>query len=300
MSATGNINFHSYIACLGQPVIIPSQYGFGALDDVLPLFVTVACYGRDDIIEALILAGADVNQRTARGQTVLHALCGTYEGPHDADDPTGPQRHKMRILLGHGVDVNVCDDHGQSPLHYAARNSSPYFVRTLLQHGADVYLKDERGFTALDYAATVDYRLTMTLIDEYNFPIDQLIRAYEYVAPIAPSSLEVLRKATLLREVHSIPKRVLPPLECFEYEKEWETIDELEKYGFDNCNLLLPCLLTRERISKESSFEIAPLGRTGRKYILLLCHITFTAVVGCSTCQFHAALPSVSESVNSG
>lgn len=79
-----------------------------------------------------------------------------------------------RILIEAGADINVEDDNGQSPLHWAIQkgnctnshfhahlifcfhpNQNPGatdFAKYLIEKGADVNSKDENGFTSLHRA----------------------------------------------------------------------------------------------------------------------------------------------------
>ena len=234
--------------------------GYGANDDIFPLFLT----DTSRVATKLLKAGADINQKTAIGQTVLHKLCTSYDDSQaltkfsfDDDDSHSDKTKLIMILMDHGADVNICDDFGKSPLHYAAQNGSRYYFKILLQNGANVQQKDKAGLTVLQYAAMHDYLLTMALISKYHFPVKQIIQAYECVALHAPSPLELLRKAALLREENGIPKGILPPLECFGSKKEWETIEELEEFGNDKLQILLACVLARERMSQDMSLDIA-------------------------------------------
>ena len=53
-----------------------------------------------------------------------------------------------------GMDPNVRDDEGRTPLHYAARSGRVERVRCLvLECGADPKLLDQNGKSALDYAS---------------------------------------------------------------------------------------------------------------------------------------------------
>ena len=86
MSATGNIHFSTWQrgAAFGYPHqcyitnTLPSKGGFGAGGDIFPLIAAVAVsYNQEDtmkILKELLSAGADINQKTAIGQTVLHIV----------------------------------------------------------------------------------------------------------------------------------------------------------------------------------------------------------------------------------
>ena len=171
------------------------QGGFGAGDEICPL-AAAAASGYNDTgktIKALLSAGADVHQRTSLGQTALHLLCSTacsegcsrYDFSLDAGEEDGYwpyQTDSLKTLLEHGADVNACDNFGKSPLHYASALGNRGLVKLLLRNGADVYQKDRDGFTVLDYAASGDYKLTMAVIDKYDFPKKDIIQAYECAA----------------------------------------------------------------------------------------------------------------------
>ena len=57
----------------------------------------------------------------------------------------------VEILLKRGADVNVRDDNGLTPLHYAVRYSIGA-VEILLKYGADVNAQDDHGDTPLHCA----------------------------------------------------------------------------------------------------------------------------------------------------
>ena len=58
----------------------------------------------------------------------------------------------VKLLLAHGVDVNVQNDQGEMALHRAARDGSIELVYLLLEAGADVQAKDAIKNKPLDYA----------------------------------------------------------------------------------------------------------------------------------------------------
>ena len=283
VSATGNVHLFFWMGYQNEGHFLrlirnveSSKGGFGAGDGILPLIAVVTSAlvttGADEkenlnILRKLLSAGVDVNQKTAIGQTVLHVIsttsypdnfCGDFSLDQKEDFSNPVETEAMKILIDHGADVNICDDFGKSPLHYAAHFGQKCLVQLLLKSGADVYLQDKMGLTALEYAAMQDHLLTAALIDKYNYPVHQIIQAYECVAMSAPSPLEFLDKATAMRDEHNVPKCVEPPLECYGFLKEWETIEELEACRNNEIKLNLMCLLARERIHKKNHIDLTP------------------------------------------
>jgi len=54
-------------------------------------------------------------------------------------------------LLEHGANLNVQDNDGRTPLHYAVENCHVDVARVLFDHGADPTIRDNEGMTPLDY-----------------------------------------------------------------------------------------------------------------------------------------------------
>jgi hypothetical protein len=60
---------------------------------------------------------------------------------------------RLRTLLRENPDcVNICDDIGRTPLHYALKDTQhgEEIIELLLEHGADVNAKDNAGRTPID------------------------------------------------------------------------------------------------------------------------------------------------------
>jgi len=66
---------------------------------------------------------------------------------------TGDLDEVKRLVLDCGVDPNVKDKVGETPLHYAAERGHLDVVKLLLEHGADPNVQDNDGWTPLHYAA---------------------------------------------------------------------------------------------------------------------------------------------------
>ena len=56
------------------------------------------------------------------------------------------------ILLEHGADPNIRDDHGKTPLMRAASKGQTNIIQGLLARGADINAVDQDGMTSLMFA----------------------------------------------------------------------------------------------------------------------------------------------------
>jgi ankyrin repeat protein len=55
-----------------------------------------------------------------------------------------------RLVIDCGLDPNVKDNDGRTPLHFAVKKCHVDVVRVLLDHGADPTIRDNEGRTPLD------------------------------------------------------------------------------------------------------------------------------------------------------
>ena len=146
-----------------------------------PLHEAAAKARNPDVVTLLVKAGANVNAQTSRGRTPLNL----------ARTPTmqatlikvGATRNKIKwldnstplhraaqsnaeavpALIEAGVDVNVRDPYGETPLHFAARNEDPLAAKALVEAGADTNARAERGEAPLH--RTVSPALASVLIE---------------------------------------------------------------------------------------------------------------------------------------
>jgi Domain of unknown function (DUF6438)/Ankyrin repeats (3 copies)/Ankyrin repeat len=93
-------------------------------------------------VEILLKASAKAELRSLEGETAMFAAVSSIQHP-DA---------KVRMLGVVGVDVNLQDNRGVTPLMLAARHSKMLgLIAALMELGADPTKKDVEGKSALDY-----------------------------------------------------------------------------------------------------------------------------------------------------
>lgn len=100
--------------------------------------------GRLEIVEELILLGADISVTNIDGCNALWLAC--YNGDHAI----------IQSLITAGIDIDRQNGNGASALMYVSSNGKPDLVNLLLAKGANPSLKNFDDFTALDLAASVD------------------------------------------------------------------------------------------------------------------------------------------------
>lgn len=172
------------------------------------------------IVEALILAGADLNAAGAQDRTALHKSI-RYGNIEIA-----------RLLIDAGADVDVFDDHGWTPLHVTInRGNGNELATLLLDAGADINARNNNQDTALHTALNYEHEeITRLLINrgadlsaENRFgdtPLFGLVRSFDGRTPdsslVAKRNAEVLELAKLMIEagapVNAVTKRNVSPL----------------------------------------------------------------------------------------
>jgi ankyrin repeat protein len=98
----------------------------------------------EEMLRTLIVAGADINLATTRGETSLHGA-----SLNDID--------KVRILIRYGADVNARDSVQEHPLHYAERANRLDIVQALVEAGADLNGQDDDGWSVLLWAIVASH-----------------------------------------------------------------------------------------------------------------------------------------------
>ncbi len=113
-----------------------------------PLHLAADC-GQVRVAEVLIAHGADVDAREAWGGTPLHQAA-----PHH---PSVATLAMVELLLRHGALVDASTSENLTPLHLNAQSSAVAEVAELLvAHGADVHARSDRGATPLHFTTDVN------------------------------------------------------------------------------------------------------------------------------------------------
>lgn len=164
----------------------------------------VAMYVDNEITDALIAAGADVNALNDRQYSVLHfaawdgmkSLClKLAEANARLDDQTfdkntplslachGDSYEVADFLISRGCNVNNADKDNDTPLLYAAFNGNLPLVNRLLESGADAFAKNVVGATAVWNAAYKGHDDVVLRLIRENVPLDIPSQGIDQTAP---------------------------------------------------------------------------------------------------------------------
>ncbi|MBT8260245.1 MAG: ankyrin repeat domain-containing protein [Bacteroidia bacterium] len=108
------------------------------LEGYLPL--TLACYyGREEHVKFLVDKVQNINGISKYGTPLMAAVVKGYTNIVD-------------LLLRKKANVNIADNNGTLPIHYAVMFKQYDIIELLIEADANIDLEDNRGNSALDYA----------------------------------------------------------------------------------------------------------------------------------------------------
>ncbi|KAF3927190.1 Ankyrin-3 [Dactylellina cionopaga] len=114
-----------------------------------------AFYGHTTIAQMLLDGGADIHARAADGKTVLHSAVARGLANEAV----------VKLLLGKGVEVDLGDNLGRTPLSCAAEGGHERIVQLLLTNGKlDCNSGDHYGATPLSLAARLGHSAVVELL----------------------------------------------------------------------------------------------------------------------------------------
>ncbi|XP_041355391.1 ankyrin-1-like [Gigantopelta aegis] len=129
---------------------------------------TAILYRSFDSAQCLVENGAQVNLQNRAGHSPLHYAVCTEENIRDQMPMVGflsPQSTRdensaqdlsfnfVSYLVGKGVNINLQNEDGNTPLHFAVQGLSFNIVNHLVEHGGEINQQNENGNTPLHYAA---------------------------------------------------------------------------------------------------------------------------------------------------
>ena len=57
------------------------------------------------------------------------------------------------MLIEHGASINITDDEGDTPVHWAARWNKTEAIAMLIKHGASINMTNDMGYKPFDWAS---------------------------------------------------------------------------------------------------------------------------------------------------
>ena len=132
--------------------------------------------GHKELVELLIVKGADVSAKNKFGETPLHWAAG--EG----------HKELVELLIANGADVNARRSKyggGYTPLHVAATEGHKEIAELLVAKGVEVNVKNEDGKTPLDYAVRDNHTEIADLLRKHGGKTGQELKGGEPAGALA-------------------------------------------------------------------------------------------------------------------
>jgi ankyrin repeat protein len=123
-------------------------------DDLTTRTLLLAAIGNGyiDVIQMLLSAGADPNQKSSHGEVPIIVACDKYN----------PSTEMIQLLIENGVNIDEQNDVGKTALHISAAEDKFEVVKLLLSHGANPNVQDENGNTPLVFSG---FKMSNLLIE---------------------------------------------------------------------------------------------------------------------------------------
>ena len=141
------------------------------------------------ILDIFIQAKADVNSKNEAGESLLHLIA----GPHFYN-----KRILQKLITCPNLNLNIQNNKGKAPLHYACQNSSSQSMTMLINAQADLNIQDSNGDTPLHLTSTFE-RLHQNLENLLKTgKVDKNIKNKDGNTPLHIAVLQKNRLTTLI------------------------------------------------------------------------------------------------------
>ena len=147
--------------CECVPSLVEAGAHVNVHSEAMSPLVCAAEKGQTQLVNYLIRAGADVNQKDYKGMTALYSAA------------RNRNIECIKILVKAGAEVNLTDREGCTPLMVAAANGYNRCLDQLMKTGADVNMGDHMGNTALMWASMADHWKCVSTLIEFGADVNE-------------------------------------------------------------------------------------------------------------------------------
>jgi ankyrin repeat protein len=126
-----------------------------------PIFKAIN-HGNLAIVEILIKNGADINKADIMGFTPLH------EAVLSEKSPINNYIKIIQLLLDNGANINAKTNSGATPLHVAASRDNKDIIFLLITNGADINITNNNNKRASDVARDFNFPKTAEIIENWR------------------------------------------------------------------------------------------------------------------------------------
>jgi ankyrin repeat protein len=136
-----------------------------------------AFYKHFVLLQTLIHKGIDTSIRDCSGRTILHILC--KESVEKAEIDFVKMKNIIQELIEkHGLDVNLRDNLGFTPIMYACEYGNCDLIEILIGLNGDININDEKGVTCMLLAIVNGFKNVVELLLKHNFDLRSSFCSY--------------------------------------------------------------------------------------------------------------------------